>query len=425
MKRLIILFLGIIVGVLAVSCEKPSDDQGRENKDDSYTVTIGFNPPVEVQTRSGESYDNVDRLDVYCYDNNYNKISHEYFLGEDALSNRLSYTMESGASLYFYFFANLSEDLAEYIEQMDFSSIASRANFPFEEMDRLDYPMMASLQKVYFSEDQDLTVNLYRYTYSIDIGSITADFEVDAMKNKKITVKRIILTNCANNCDLIYSFTSELPSAIYGWKTQFEYEIFGGGSIGYEPGGALYSDGTQFTLKYENIKEEWAGEYNEIVNNNVINYYAGTVRTTDTGIVPKATIVTLDNENGEGILGQMDDGSLDNTIQINKTVTGLPGNYSEPKPINGGVSEQDHTPKLVIEVELDGQIMFYPIPIVAPQPNTIYHIEKITLKGAPSPYCNCYPVLYDISTGAIVSTMTETTVSDIIVGADPETGELI
>ena len=106
----------------------------------------------------------------------------------------------------------------------------------------------------------------------------------------------------------------------------------------------------------------------------------------------------------------MDDGSLDNTIQINKTVTGLPGNYSEPKPINGGVSEQDHTPKLVIEVELDGQIMFYPIPIVAPQPNTIYHIEKITLKGAPSPYCNCYPVLYDISTGAIVSTMTETTV---------------
>ena len=207
--------------------------------------------------------------------------------------------------------------------------------------------------------------------------------------------------------------------------TQFEYDIFGGGSIGYEPGGALYSDGTQFTLKYENIKEEWAGEYNEIVNNNVINYYAGTVRTTDTGIVPKATIVTLDNENGEGILGQMDDGSLDNIIQINKTVTGLPGNYSEPKPINGGVSEQDHTPKLVIEVELDGQIMFYPIPIVAPQPNTIYHIEKITLKGAPSPYCNCYPVLYDISTGAIVSTMTETTVSDIIVGADPETGELI
>ena len=138
MKRLMILFLGIIVGVLAVSCEKPSDDQGRKDKDDSYTVTIGFNPPVEVQTRSGESYDNVDRLDVYCYDKNYNKISHEYFLGEDALSNRLSYTMESGASLYFYFFANLSEDLAEYIEQMDFSSIASRANFPFEEMDRLE-----------------------------------------------------------------------------------------------------------------------------------------------------------------------------------------------------------------------------------------------------------------------------------------------
>lgn len=117
---------------------------------------------------------------------------------------------------------------------------------------------------------------------------------------------------------------------------------------------------------------------------------------------------------------------MNTTIDVNKTLTGLVANYtSAPKPLNVGIYDQDNTLKLVIEVEVDGTTMFYPIQILQPQPNTLYRIENITLKGAPSPYCNVYPVSYDAYSETAISAITEIYVSDIMAGANPETGELL
>ena len=188
MKRLMILFLGIIVGVLAVSCEKPINDCKGDDVSvkETYTITIGFKSPVIVQTKSESSYDKVDRLDVFYFDSEGDPIDHIVFVGDDVLSNRLSLTMREGTSIFFTFFANLPEELAGYLSHMTRGQMLSYAVFPLEEMVRLDYPIMCATKSIYFSKDQEVSVQLYRYTYSIEVGNITADFEVDSMRNKEI-----------------------------------------------------------------------------------------------------------------------------------------------------------------------------------------------------------------------------------------------
>ena len=427
MKRQMILFLGIVALFLASSCEKPISDHKGDgvSGEDTYTITIDFKPPVVLQTKSGLSYDKVDRLDVFYFDSKGAPIDHKTFVGNDVLSNRLSFTMKEGSSIFFTFFANLPEELAGYLSHMSRGQMLSYAVFPLEEMDRLDYPIMCATKSVYFSKDQDVSIELYRYTYSIEVGKITADFEVDSMRNKEIFIKRIVLTNCANKCDLIYYSNNDSPQSLYGNQKNFDYDIFGGGNTGYAPGQAVNSGGGSFSLGYDGIIEEWSRNYKNMLNNNVYNSTANHISISSTGAASDHTIITFDNNSGIGIIGVMDDNSLETVISVGKRVTGLPANYDAPMPMNRGTSAQDNTPKLVIEVLVDGQTLFYPIQIAAPQPNTLYRIDNIILKGAPSPYCNCYPPVYDLSTGTSVSILTETIIKDIVVGENPETGELV
>ena len=141
MKRQMILFLGIVALFLASSCEKPISDHKGDgvSGEDTYTITIDFKPPVVLQTKSGLSYDKVDRLDVFYFDSEGAPIDHKTFVGNDVLSNRLSFTMKEGISIFFTFFANLPEELAGYLSHMSRGQMLSYAVFPLEEMDRLDY----------------------------------------------------------------------------------------------------------------------------------------------------------------------------------------------------------------------------------------------------------------------------------------------
>lgn len=421
-----LLYLSVIASSFCVSCKKSTIEYDVVNslKEEAYTITIGVELPVRLQTKSADIYDNVDRLDVYYFDSNGNSIAHETFYGEKALNNRLSFTMRYGTSMNFIFWANLPEELAGYLSRMSRGAILSKATFPLEEMDRMDYPIMCASTSVYFSEDKDITVELYRYTYAIEVGSITADFEEESMKNKRINVKRIVLTNCSNECDLLHTSSYDTRSAMYGSIKTFDYEIFGGGNQGYAPGQPIFSGGSSFSLEYDGVTEEWSEKYKYILNNNINNSTAGRININSTNAASELTTITFDNSSGEGVIGVMDDKSLNTIMTVNNIVYGLPANYDKPLPMDGGVSAQDNTPKLVIEVNIEGETMFYPIQIPAPQPNTLYHIENITLKGAPSPYCNIYPVLHDISLGSIISGISETTVSNIVVGANPDTGEL-
>ena len=43
---------------------------------------------------------------------------------------------------------------------------------------------------------------------------------------------------------------------------------------------------------------------------------------------------------------------------------------------------------LVVKALIDSRVVFYPIQIVHPQPNTVYNIEEIRLRSSGSPYSN-------------------------------------
>lgn len=419
-----LLFYSMVAGFLGVSCEKPVDiiEKEANSEPKTYTVTIGFNSPMQLQSKSGKTYDKVNRLDVYYYGLNGEFYGHESFCGEDALSQQIVVTMEEKSYMRVLFLANLPEDLATYIGRITDVELSTRIYFPFEEQESLDYPIMGATQLIKFTSDQSVQVDLYRYTYNLDIGRITADFTVESMKNKEITVKRVILTNTSNQYDLLANLSSSMPESIYGKLQTFDYEILGGGNTGYEVGSTIMRNG-KFTMTYEGLREDWAGAYSCSLNDNYLNFYPGEVRITERDIVKEATIITLDENN---IIGLSDDNTLNTVLEVNKTLTGLAAEYLPHLPINGGRDNQDNVLKLVVEVEVDGEIMFYPIHLLTPQPNTIYHIENIILKGAPSTHCNYYPVTYTVSAGmGLVTSASEVTVGDVGVGANPTTGELL
>ena len=182
-----LLFLSV-AGFLGVSCEKPVDiiETDADSVPRTYTVTIGFNSPMQLQTKSGRTYDKVDSLDIFYYSLNGDFYGHKSFSGEDALSQQVVMTMEENKYVRFLFLANIPEDLATYISRITKLELNTHIYFPFEEQESLDYPIMGATQLVKFTSDQRVQVDLYRYTYNLDIGRITADFTVDSMKNKEI-----------------------------------------------------------------------------------------------------------------------------------------------------------------------------------------------------------------------------------------------
>jgi hypothetical protein len=84
---------------------------------------------------------------------------------------------------------------------------------------------------------------------------------------------------------------------------------------------------------------------------------------------------------------------------------------------------QNIYPKLVIELSIDGKSWFYPIPLIHPQPNTVYKIDNITIKDYGSEYSNFFPIKYVVDYTIKVAEWSEITIENMNVGADPVTGE--
>ena len=84
---------------------------------------------------------------------------------------------------------------------------------------------------------------------------------------------------------------------------------------------------------------------------------------------------------------------------------------------------QNIYPKLVIELSIDGESWFYPIPVIYPQPNTVYKIDNITIKDYGSEYSNFSPIKYVVDYNISVADWYEVNINNMNVGIDPITGE--
>ena len=77
----------------------------------------------------------------------------------------------------------------------------------------------------------------------------------------------------------------------------------------------------------------------------------------------------------------------------------------------------------MIELSIDGESWFYPIPVIYPQPNTVYKIDNITIKDYGSEYSNFSPIKYVVDYNISVADWYEVNINNMNVGIDPITGE--
>ena len=142
------------------------------------------------------------------------------------------------------------------------------------------------------------------------------------------------------------------------------------------------------------------------------------------GILKDITHHSYDNTVGEGLIVNSGDMTESHSINVGKCFYGFMGrgtfsNYS----IVSEYKSQNIYPKIVIELSIDGQSWFYPIPLIYPQPNTIYKIDNITVRDYGSEYSNFYIQKYAADFVITVSDWNELSVENMNVGADPVTGK--
>ena len=253
-------------------------------------------------------------------------------------------------------------------------------------------PMGAVLQVSYASE-HDEEINLYRYMYRVDVGSITVDFDNTLWMNKDVFVKRIALINVFRAFPYYYwmgNYSDFDPlQCLFGQKLAYTSSkpFIGGEETDVYMGMGTSSGGNTSVYMYPET-----GTVNEtytITLNNNYRAAEGTLSISATDDLLDATVQTYDTANGQGRVCSSTNASQSHTLAVNKSFYAIPGtstagNYGIVQTYNG----QNSYPKLVIELDVNGTTCFYPIQMYYPQPNTAYNFSQITLKGSGSPYSN-------------------------------------
>lgn len=277
-------------------------------------------------------------------------------------------------------------------------------------------PMGAILQ-VSYSSDHSEEINLYRYMYRVDVGSITANFDNPVWMGKDVFVKRIALINVFQAFPYYYwvgSYSSFTPlNCLFGGKTSYNSnEPFFGGittDAWRIMGNSIGTDNSVYMYDGNGGSES----YTLNLNNNY-RAAAGTLRITATGDLLDATVQSYDNSEGEGRLCSSTNPSQSHTLTVNKSFYAIPGtaecgNFGITQTYNN----QNAYPKLVIELSVNGNTVFYPIQMYYPQPNTVYSLSSITLKGSGSSYSNFIEEKTPVEYSMAVAPWTDITISNI------------
>lgn len=279
-------------------------------------------------------------------------------------------------------------------------------------------PMGAILQ-VSYNSDHSEDINLYRYMYRVDVGSITANFDNPVWMGKDVFVKRIALINVYRAFPYYYwmgSYSSFNPmNCLFGVKSSYNSSkpFFGGitTSAWRGMGSSIGGDTSVYMYNGSGGTESYT-----ITMNNNYRYSAGTLSITATDELLEATVQSYNNSEGEGRLCSSTNPSESHTLTVNKSFYAIPGtadcgNYGITQTYNN----QNAYPKLVIELDVNGNTVFYPIQMYYPQPNTVYSISSITLKGAGSSYSNFIEEKTPVDYSMAVVPWTDITIDSIVI----------
>ena len=163
-------------------------------------------------------------------------------------------------------------------------------------------------------------------------------------------------------------------------------------------------------------------EYPRTINNNY-QIEKGVLNIDATGKYLTATCQSYNVASGQGRLA-MAGVTTAQSMSVGKSLYGFMGRgcFSTYSAVSAYNKQQPY-PKLVIELSIDGVSRFYPIPIIYPQPNTVYQVDKITITGEGSDYSNFFEEKYYATFTISVKDWDELEVNNIDVGVDPITGQ--
>lgn len=434
MKRLMILFMALS-GLLAVSCDKEAGPMGGGLVEDEHILTVRV-VTDGVRTKALDSddtpiSDGLHRLDLYVFHKN-EPILDEHIVLEPDPSGITTYSFKEkkGERIGVLAIGNLDEDTAKLLEGKTLGQlnndddpeawiVLSANNFA---TDRI---VMVGANDYQFTKDGNVSIELRRLMYRIDIGKIIVAPENDELLGKEIYVKNIALTNI---CNYFVPLNSDSIGHFYSWYLFFGNEYNLDNALGaVERGFEFYKNAPKgwnangsFTLEGPGILN---GSFPYMINSN-FQKDPGVLNVDATGVLKEVTHQHYNNAVGEGLMVQAGDMDASHSMNVDKCFYGFMGRgvFNEYSIVSEYKSQNIY-PKLVIELSIDGKSWFYPIPLIHPQPNTVYKIDNITIKDYGSEYSNFFPVKYVVDYTIKVAEWSEITIENMNVGADPVTGE--
>ena len=425
--------------MLACACTKEDimqNSNGQTEPDTgNYELTLNISadgiPTKALCPEQATTADGLNRLDLYIF---YEQSPEQNFHitlspGPDGVTNySLSGPKNERAGILA--FGNLNEDTAKYLEGKTLDQLYNETSpeawlVLSESGVDFDNIPMAGSGLYTFNEDGTLDILLRRLMFRVDIEQLTIDFADEELKGKEVKVKNIIMANCLNyfvpiksnsighfySWYLIFGSDKELDGAFGGIEHGYNY--YRNRPSGWNPNGEFKADGPgklNGTFPYT-INSNWQKD------KGILNIDAE-------GILRDMTVQTYDTAIEEGlIVSSGDESDSPHQFAVNRCFYGLLGSGSFYGTIISDFDKQTLTPRLIIELSVDGKNWFYPIEICMPQPNTVYDVKNITIKSKGSEYSNFYEMQYDVSCAMDIEPWHNIEVPNINVGHDTIIGE--
>lgn len=431
-----LIYFALACGMLA-GCNKESPEMANQDGHDGMVkmeLRCQVDPLLKVDTKAGTTDDKVYRLDILEFDNHYVFQSHHTYTsatGLDLDSFIFEQWLPAGNTRYYALLANLHEDSVNFLKSKSPSQWNWGSNsLPLSAGNwSAGHIPMGGWTYCYFNGSSP-TATLRRYMYRIDIGTITADFG-ETLMAKNVRVKSISIIN-ANQLFMVanrnysesYSFNTD-PLGYTGNMSSLN--PFGGVTNGYSSVNSITSTIEEDTVwDYEELGGEGvlAAEFRPLYNYNkrkakhVLNITApASIRDMCYYSVPS----------GSGTLAP----TGTHVYSLNCSLYGVPRYCSDGSSYYSATGFEDYGyqrdyMKLVIEVEVNSVSYFYPIILRFMQPNALYTISNITLKGPGSEYSNFFErQFYGNISAPTVLDWTDCTISNINVGYTDDTGTAI
>ena len=419
-KRIRYLLLPLLIAL--AGCE-PEDiptsfgveSGGQEVVNITFSV-MDFDTPDTKSIAAENVDDEVDRIDIFAFDNNGAIYGHtvigEYGGSALDLSNvSFQDSGEGGKKRYYLIMANLDPDSANYIATLDKVGISSypKAFIPWSAGNcRPNRPLMGATAYVQFNSTTTVSVEFMRYMSKFKIETISAQFWGDPDLYRNVYVKHLAFIN---GWDIVRICQTQ-PQSFNGTP----WDIFGpNGTSSYNFGGASYH---YFMANCFLGQDEWSQHgmtYADMHGTYNMGTYGGRGKLNqayhyiynDNHMQPKHTIcldapeplVAVSQQTWDtnaylpqnaGKLCSDIDGYL-GPLQVNKVFYSLPTKFNAwfDEPTYGDESQNSEL-RLCLAVKINGTLYFYSKMITGLNPNMYYIIHNITLAGEPSEYPNTW-----------------------------------